>query len=699
MRTLDGKKFMLPGSKSKRGLIYSPNNEEPDYERRDVKWVRVGDANVLCPICGKPDWCRVSPDNPANPSAALCSRISEGANRVISENNYLHIIDAERNQRICGRDAIAPNKLPVIIVEGFSDTATAIDMGFSAIGRPSAEGGMALLPKLVKGRDVIIIGDNDAGAGKRGAETTLRTIYKYCSNVIKIMPPGQFKDLRQWRGQIGLTQEQLIKWAVDNGEDTQDSDILPSDIAHTIADEWIKRERTEDGLPTIVCYHGQWMTYDDGTYKLSEREEFRGQIYKFLTGKSFEGIDSSGAPCLKLYKPTRAKVSDIVDALSDWCTITVEPPAWLKDKGLPVPSSLIAFKNGILNVDEYAKGIIKLYKPTPALFSMNILPYDFNEDANSSLWDNFLQDIFNGDADKIELLSQWFGYNCVPDMSMEKLMLMIGRPRSGKGTVVNALANVLGQGQCVSTSFQTLCTEFGYQPLIGKLAALLSDSKVPKPHEAEMALEKILQVVGRDPVGIRRMYLPYLSQVYLSCRFTIAMNDLPNIPDQANALEPRLNTLHFPNSYVGKEDPTLKFRLQEEAAKGKLINFALRGLINLRKGHRFAVPDSSEKMLDQLRELTTPVTAFIKDCCEFPGSEDNPKDFMVSKDDMYAAWVGWCEAQGRKFKGMKEQFGRWFVTSCPSVATLRTMLNGRRLYAYGGVRLSNWALEDYLEKP
>ena len=96
------------------------------------------------------------------------------------------------------------------------------------------------------------------------------------------MPPGQFKDLRLWKNQIGLTCDQFIKWVTENGDNVHDSNVLPSDVAHTIAAEWIKRERTEDNLPTIGCYRGQWMLYDDGAYKACEKEEFRGQIYHFF---------------------------------------------------------------------------------------------------------------------------------------------------------------------------------------------------------------------------------------------------------------------------------------------------------------------------------------------------------------------------------------------------------------------------------
>ena len=226
---------------------------------------------------------------------------------------------------------------------------------------------------------------------------------------------------------------------------------------------------------------------------------------------------------------------------------------------------------------------------------------------------------------------------------------------------------------------------------MGKLAVMLGDAKVPRQKEAAAALEKILQVVGSDPVGIRRMYLPFLSQVFLTCRFTIAMNDLPNVPDQANALEPRLNILYFGNSYIGKEDTTLKFRLREEAEAGKIINFALAGLKDLRQNTKFVVPESSQPLIKQLRELTTPVTAFIEDCCDVQTPGDN---YYVIIDQLYEAWAKWCKDGGRK-PGTKGQFGRWFLAACPVARCNRIRLNGKRHRIYSGIQLADWIYQEW----
>ncbi len=699
----DGKKMMLKSSgiipKSKRGLTYILNPEfkkgGSNYASGQHNWERVSRA-VSCPICGKSDGCLVPAGNPANPQAVVCVHISEGSTKEL-ELGSLHILRPEGNLSGSLHRILPSSNLPVVVVEGMSDTAAAVDLGFVAVGRPSADGGKSLLPALLRGKQVIVVGDNDAGAGKRGMESTFLTLSPICKSVAKILPPPQFKDLRQWKNQVSLTEVSFLEWVLEYGDTGGDPNILEDEVAHTIAKTWLDRERSQDELPTIRCYKSQWIQYTDGHYSDCDREGFRGSIYHFLAEKLYPKTDVKGGINLVPYKPTRAKVSDIIDALSDWCTIEKDPPIWLRDLGLPAPANIVAFRNGLLDVNEYVQGRIKFYDPTPALFSFNILPYDFDEDAHSDLWEQFCKDIFNNEKDQIRLLSQWFGYNCVPDMSYEKLMLCTGRPRSGKGTVLNTLAAMLGNKQCVSTSFQTLCTEFGYQPLMGKLAVLLGDAKVPRQKEAEAALEKILQVVGGDPVGIRRMYLPYLSQVYLQARFTIAMNDLPNIPDQANALEPRLNILSFQNSYVGREDFSLKSKLQNEAKEGKLINFALQGLKDLRQSGGFVTHEPAKLLLRQLRELTTPVSAFILDCCELEPPGTRPEEeYYTLIDHLYEAWVHWCIEQGHNKPGVKNQFGRWFLASCPTAAPARIRLGNRRHRIYRKVRLADWVYQEYL---
>lgn len=103
---------------------------------------------------------------------------------------------------------------PIVIVEGMSDCAAAMDIGFSAIGRPSATGGVDLLAMLLEWRHVLVVGENDSGAGKAGAEKVARGLVHVASSVRVIYPPADTKDLRAWKNATwGCTRDEVMSFA------------------------------------------------------------------------------------------------------------------------------------------------------------------------------------------------------------------------------------------------------------------------------------------------------------------------------------------------------------------------------------------------------------------------------------------------------------------------------------------------------
>lgn len=95
----------------------------------------------------------------------------------------------------------------LLICEGPTDTAAALDLGFYAIGRPNCSSCVDMTTRFAKGRKVVIIGDNDK-PGRAGVEKLAGKLLLHCPSVKIIYPPNGTKDLRQWL-QAGLTSGQL----------------------------------------------------------------------------------------------------------------------------------------------------------------------------------------------------------------------------------------------------------------------------------------------------------------------------------------------------------------------------------------------------------------------------------------------------------------------------------------------------------
>jgi len=94
---------------------------------------------------------------------------------------------------------------PVLVVEGPTDVAAAIEAGYTAVGRPSNVLGGEMLAKLLRGRRVIVFGENDQKddgrwPGREGVECIIEHLNPVCASVQVLYPPDGVKDLRVWLG-------------------------------------------------------------------------------------------------------------------------------------------------------------------------------------------------------------------------------------------------------------------------------------------------------------------------------------------------------------------------------------------------------------------------------------------------------------------------------------------------------------------
>lgn len=101
-----------------------------------------------------------------------------------------------------------PDLPPVVICEGLSDTAAALDMKLNAIGRMNCQTGEDELKALIQVEDIIIVADNDP-AGIRGAADLQREIGGL---VVKT----EQKDLRDQKCYLGA--RRCLKWLHEQRE-------------------------------------------------------------------------------------------------------------------------------------------------------------------------------------------------------------------------------------------------------------------------------------------------------------------------------------------------------------------------------------------------------------------------------------------------------------------------------------------------
>ena len=224
--------------------------------------------------------------------------------------------------------------------------------------------------------------------------------------------------------------------------------------------------------PTLLHHRKEWHHWVGTHYEVVTDADLEALIWQWLpTCKQEKGHE------LVPLKPKSSLVSATISGLKAVAHVSsgIEQPCWLTDG----PDNVIAFQNGLLDLEEFqASGNCNLTPHTPQWFSANCLPHDLKPFASCPTWLKFLNDVFDGDGERIAALQQWFGYCLTNDNSQQKAAVLIGPPRSGKGTTISVLSAVLGHENVASLSLEDLGGPFGLHPLVGKLAAIIDEAQL-----------------------------------------------------------------------------------------------------------------------------------------------------------------------------------------------------------------------------
>jgi putative DNA primase/helicase len=452
---------------------------------------------------------------------------------------------------------------------------------------------------------------------------------------------------------------------------TRDALVLdPRDPMHA-ARTLVTARFMNDDHRLLHRHRGTFWRFQNNHYLLADQETVRAEVWRFLEQAQRLGGDNKLEP----FKPNRARVSDVLDALASVCSLDslIDPPAWLNgaEGELPAAAEMFPAANGLLHLPSG-----DLYPPTADYFGLTASEVIFDPDAQEPRrWLAFLNDLWT-DGEAIVALQDWFGYALAPDTSQHKILFIVGPRRSGKGTIAHVLTALVGRDSVANPTLASLQTNFGIAPLIGKPLAFITDARLGARSDQAAITERLLSISGEDALTIDRKFLAAWTG-RLPTRFAILTNELPRISDTSGALIGRLIVLVLLNSFYGREDPGLTARLLTELSG--ILNWALVGYRRLRQRGYFVQPANAREAIEDLEVLASPIKAFIAERCHVgPGHK-------VSVELIYQSW----RTVGRKDAGTKQTFGRDLKVAIPGLGTVRARDGDERYREYEGIALKD----------
>ena len=245
-------------------------------------------------------------------------------------------------------------------------------------------------------------------------------------------------------------------------------------------------------------------------------------------------------------------VSDTLQALASLLMVPTRQiptqPAWLPawPHGVSAPAhmseptegeirwaanEILPAKNALVHLPSLMAAKQCVMPPSPRFFNAYALEYDFVSTAPAPLeWLRFLQQIWETDAESIAALQEWFGYLLTPDTRQQKILMMVGPKRSGRGTIARVLKALAGSNSVVNPTLSTLARPFGLSSFISKPIAVFPDARLSSRPDNAAIVECLLSISGEDDQTIDRKHLPAWTGK-LTTRFVLISNELPRLRD------------------------------------------------------------------------------------------------------------------------------------------------------------------------
>lgn len=451
------------------------------------------------------------------------------------------------------------------------------------------------------------------------------------------------------------------------------SPAQPLEVAHTL----IERFHTDAaGRRLRLLWRGDFYDWGRTHWTLVEPDDIRAETYERLRHAVYSvpdkaaAKDGSDAPWIDApWNPDLSKLNRVFDALRGPCLLPASTPDGV--------AGVVSMTNGLLDL-----GSRDLSEHAPGHFSTVSLPFAFDPVARApKRWLGFLRSIWGDDGESVALLQEIVGYLVSGRTDMQKIPMVIGPPRSGKGTIAHVIESLIGRANVASPTLTSLAGEFGRQPLIGKSVALISDARFSGGRDQGAVVELLLSISGEDSQSINRKNREAW-QGRLTTRFVIMSNESPTLRENSGALAHRMLMLRMTRSFLGREDYSLAADLDAELPG--IFAWALAGYDRLLAQGRFTVPGASRDIEREMLRLTSPVIAFVQDVCQLDAQSVTPKT------DLWVEWKNWASANG-VHEGASEWFGRNLINAFPSQVWTKQVRdksqNGHRVWHYVGVRV------------
>ena len=298
--------------------------------------------------------------------------------------------------------------------------------------------------------------------------------------------------------------------------------------------------------------------------------------------------------------------------------------------------ALIAFKNGVLDVRTM---VLRDFEETDVI--PNLIPHDWDENAECADVDNVLLKMSCGESDILESLMEVFGMCMYRSSEFTQSAILLGEGSNGKSTYIRMIQALLGKENISSLDMSMLGKQFHTGQLAGKLANLGDDISNEFQRGDLLAVFKKVVDGNRiyaDVKGIEGFeFEPYTMLVF-------SANEFPRLADYTDGMLRRIFPIEF-NAKFSKTDadydPRISKKITTEKACQRMALLGVMGLQQVFENNGFTPNTASSRRVEEIKADNNTVLSWALES-QWTTETLNGADGLT----LYKRYKQWCDESG-----------------------------------------------------
>ncbi|MEU9113024.1 phage/plasmid primase, P4 family [Streptomyces sp. NPDC048483] len=265
--------------------------------------------------------------------------------------------------------------------------------------------------------------------------------------------------------------------------------------------------------------------------------------------------------------------------------------------------NVMAFRNVAVNLTTG-----EWYHHDPTLLVTRLVEVDYQPDAPCPQWEAFLESSHPGDPQMHTFLQRLAGYAITGYTREECLAFFYGSGRNGKGVFTETLGKVFA---AITTAQEAEFWEKQRHGRNGSLVAKLHGARLVLSSEmtdARLDEAFIKLFTAADRMTANQKYKPAYDFTPTGL-LIMSGNDKPTIRGTDDGIWRRFRCVPWDESFVGREDPGLKERLEQEAEG--IAAWVVRGAVDWWR-HGLNEPERVTLATDEYRQESDPFADWVE---------------------------------------------------------------------------------------